>query len=180
MFTRSQFLSCSGFLGFLKVIKGTWQEMLPGTWSVLIDGSGSVVLLQAVGQMTACGSSPVLSCQPCRDHWLPRPMDWGNAEGEGDCTAGTPCSAALTPSSPISFRRVMVQGRSVQQRAGKRSWPAGPQRCFCAQNHYKILLFVLVFAGFVSHTQAELGWCDMEGTQAQCPRPFLEIPSKLQ
>lgn len=47
MFTRSQFLSCSGFLEFLKVIKGDWQELLPGTWSVLIDGSGSAVPGQA-------------------------------------------------------------------------------------------------------------------------------------
>lgn len=47
MFTRSQFLSCSGFLEFLKVIKGDWQELLPGTWSVLIDGSGNAVPGQA-------------------------------------------------------------------------------------------------------------------------------------
>lgn len=118
MFTWSQFLSCSGFLGFLKVIKGDWQEMLPGTWSVLIDGSGSAVLSQAAGQTTARGSSsPALGCRPCRHHLLPGAVGWGEAEGAGGCAAAA-CSLALAPSSPtheacLRIRRVTVRGRSA-------------------------------------------------------------------
>lgn len=119
MFTRSQFLSCSGFLGFLKVIKGDWQEMLPDTWSVLIDGSGSVVLAQAEGQMIAQGSSLALGCWPCRDLLLPGAVSWAEAEGEG--AVQPPLLLSPRPGSPIlepcfQMGRVMVWGRSAQQR----------------------------------------------------------------
>lgn len=119
MFTRSQFLSCSGFLGFLKVIKGDWQEMLPDTWSVLIDGSGSVVLAQAEGQRMAQGSSLALGCWLCRDLLLPGAVGWAKAEGEG--TIQPPPVLSPCPSSPIlehcfQTGRVIEWGRSAQQR----------------------------------------------------------------
>lgn len=99
MFTRSQFLSCSGFLGFLKVIKGDWQEMLPDTWSVLIDGSGSVVLAQAEGRWMAQGSSLALGCWLCRDFLLPGAIGWAKAEGEG--VIQPPCPQSLPQVSDL-------------------------------------------------------------------------------
>lgn len=90
MFPRSQFLSCSGFLGFLKVIKGDWQEMLPDTWSVLIDGSGSGACTgrradDSTGQLSDTG---LLALQGPSAPWNCRLGKGRRREG---CPA-TPCS----------------------------------------------------------------------------------------
>lgn len=122
MFTRSQFLSCSGFLGFLKVIKGDWQEMLPGTWSVLIDGSGSVVLSQAAGRRPRVTALQHRDAGPAGTICFPVP--WAGAR-QREKGAVLPAPQP-SPRSPIfracfQIRSVMVQGWRAQQRGSEQA-----------------------------------------------------------